>query len=118
RCGWLDAVALDYSSYLNGFTSIAVTKLDVLDSFEEIKVCEAYDLNGKLTKYLPDTKGQEEAKPVFKTFKGWKTDTTGCRRFEDLPKEAQTYVKAIGEYAHCKVSYVSVGPERDQIIIL
>ena len=118
RCGWLDAVALDYSSYLNGFTSIAVTKLDVLDSFEEIKVCEAYDLNGKITKYLPDTKGQEEAKPVFKTFKGWKTDTTGCRRFEDLPKEAQEYVKAIGEYAHCKVSYVSVGPERDQIIIL
>lgn len=118
RCGWLDAVALDYSSYLNGFTSIAVTKLDVLDSFDEIKVCEAYDLNGKITKYLPDTKGQEEAKPIFKTFKGWKTDTTGCRRFKDLPKEAQEYVKAIGKYAHCKVSYVSVGPERDQIIIL
>jgi len=118
RCGWLDAVALDYSSYLNGFTSIAVTKLDVLDSFDEIKVCEAYELNGKTTKYLPDTKGQEQAKPVFKTFKGWNTDTTKCRRFEDLPKEAQVYVKAIGEYAHCKVSYVSVGPERDQIIIL
>ena len=118
RCGWLDAVALDYSSYLNGFTSIAVTKLDVLDSFDEIKVCEAYELDGKVTKYLPDTNGQERAKPIFKTFKGWKTDTTGCRRWEDLPKAAQDYVKAIGEYAHCPVSYVSVGPERDQIIIL
>lgn len=118
RCGWLDAVALDYSSYLNGFTSIAVTKLDVLDSFEEIKVCEAYELDGKVTKYLPDTNGQERAKPIFKTFKGWMRDTTGCRRWEDLPKAAQEYVKAIGEYAHCPVSYVSVGPERDQIIIL
>ena len=118
RCGWLDAVALDYSSYINGFTSIAVTKMDVLDSFDEIKVCEAYDIDGKITRYLPDTKGQEKAKPVWKVFKGWKCDTTGCRKWEDLPKEAQEYVKAIGEYAHCPVSNVSVGPERDQIIIL
>ena len=118
RCGWLDAVALDYSSYINGFTSIAVTKLDVLDTFEEIKVCVAYDLDGEQTVYLPDTKGQEMAKPVFKTFKGWMMDTTKCRKWEDLPKAAQEYVKAIGEYAHCPVSYVSVGPERDQIIIL
>jgi len=118
RCGWLDAVALDYSSYINGFTSIAVTKLDVLDTFDEIKVCVAYELDGQTTTYLPDTKGQERAKPVFKTFKGWKTDTTGCRKWEDLPKAAREYVKAIGEFAHCPVSCVSVGPERDQIIIL
>ncbi|MBQ3316672.1 MAG: adenylosuccinate synthase [Spirochaetales bacterium] len=118
RCGWLDAVALDYSSYLNGFTSIAVTKLDVLDSFEKIKVCEAYEIDGEITRYLPDTDGQERAKPIFRTFKGWQCDTTKCRRWEDLPREAQEYVRAIGEYAHCKVSYVSVGPERDQIIIL
>ncbi len=78
----------------------------------------AYDLDGEQTVYLPDTKGQEMAKPVFKTFKGWMTDTTKCRKWEDLPKAAQEYVKAIGEYAHCPVSYVSVGPERDQIIIL
>jgi len=118
RCGWLDAVALDFSSYINGFTSIAVTKLDVLDTFEEIKVCEAYELDGEITRYLPDTEGQERAKPIFRTFKGWMQDTTKCRRWEDLPREAQEYVKAIGEYAHCPVSYVSVGPERDQIIIL
>ena len=118
RCGWLDAVALDFSSYMNGFTSIAVTKLDVLDSFDEIKVCEAYELDGEITRYLPDTKGQERAKPIFRTFKGWKTDTTKCRTWNDLPKEAKAYVKAIGEYAHCPVSHVSVGPERDQIIIL
>ena len=118
RCGWLDAVALDFSSYINGFTSIAVTKLDVLDTFEEIKVCEAYELDGEITRYLPDTEGQERSKPIFRTFKGWMQDTTKCRRWEDLPREAQEYVKAIGEYAHCPVSYVSVGPERDQIIIL
>ncbi len=118
RCGWLDAVALDFSSYINGFTSIAVTKLDVLDTFEEIKVCEAYELDGEITRYLPDTEGQERAKPIFRTFKGWMQDTTKCRRWEDLPREAQEYVRAIGEYAHCPVSYVSVGPERDQIIIL
>lgn len=118
RCGWLDAVALDFSSYMNGFTSIAVTKLDVLDSFDEIKVCEAYELDGEITRYLPDTNGQERAKPIWRTFKGWKTDTTKCRTWKDLPKEAKAYVKAIGEYAHCPVSCVSVGPERDQIIIL
>ena len=118
RCGWLDAVALDFSSYMNGFTSIAVTKLDVLDSFDEIKVCEAYELDGEITRYLPDTNGQERAKPIWRTFKGWKTDTTKCRTWKDLPKEAKSYVKAIGEYAHCPVSCVSVGPERDQIIIL
>ena len=118
RCGWLDAVALDFSSYINGFTSIAVTKLDVLDTFEQIKVCEAYELDGGITRYLPDTEGQERAKPIFRTFKGWMTDTSKCRRWEDLPREAQEYVRAIGEYAHCPVSYVSVGPERDQIIIL
>lgn len=118
RCGWLDAVALDFSSYLNGFTSIAVTKLDVLDTFEEIKVCEAYQLDGAVTRYLPDTQGQERAKPIFRTFKGWMCDTTKCRKWEDLPKAAQDYVTAIGQYAHCPVSYVSVGPERDQIIIL
>lgn len=118
RCGWLDAVALDFSSYLNGFTSIAVTKLDVLDSFDEIKVCEAYELDGTTTRHLPDTKGQERAKPVYRTFKGWKTDTTRCRTWQDLPREAQAYVEAIGQYAHCPVSLVSVGPERDQIIVL
>ena len=118
RCGWLDAVALDYSSYLNGFTSIAVTKLDVLDSFETIKVCEAYELDGQVTKYLPDTKGQERAKPIFKEFKGWMCDTSKARKWEDLPKAAQDYVKAIEKYAGVPVKYVSVGPERDQIIIL
>ena len=118
RCGWIDAVALDYSSYLNGFTSIAVTKLDVLDSFETIKVCEAYELDGQVTKYLPDTKGQERAKPIFKEFKGWMSDTSKARKWEDLPKAAQDYVKAIEKYAGVPVKYVSVGPERDQIIIL
>ncbi|MCQ2413091.1 MAG: adenylosuccinate synthase [Sphaerochaetaceae bacterium] len=118
RCGWLDAVALDFSAYMNGFTGIAITKLDVLDTFETIKVCEAYELDGQVTKYLPDTKGQERAKPIFKEYKGWMCDTTKARKWEDLPKEAQDYVKAIEKYIGVPVKYVSVGPERDQIIIL
>lgn len=118
RCGWLDAVALDFSAYMNGFTGIAITKLDVLDTFETIKVCEAYEVDGQVTKYLPDTKGQERAKPIFKEYKGWMCDTTKARKWEDLPKEAQDYVKAIEKYIGVPVKYVSVGPERDQIIIL
>lgn len=118
RCGWLDAVALDFSAYMNGFTGIAITKLDVLDTFETIKVCEAYEIDGQVTKYLPDTKGQERAKPIFKEYKGWMCDTTKARKWEDLPKEAQDYVKAIEKYIGVPVKYVSVGPERDQIIIL
>lgn len=118
RCGWFDSVAANYSCWINGFTDLAITKLDVLDSFETIKVCTGYILDGKEIDYLPDTYLQDKAKPIYKEVKGWMCDTTKCRKFSDLPKNAQDYVSLLGKLTNCKISYVSVGPERDQLIIL
>ncbi len=92
RCGWFDAVAADYSCWINGFTGIAITKMDILDHFDTIKVCIAYDIDGERVEYLPETALQEKAKPIYKEFKGWKCDTSNARKWEDLPKAAQDYV--------------------------
>ncbi|MGE4584617.1 MAG: adenylosuccinate synthase [Sphaerochaeta sp.] len=118
RCGWFDAVAADFSCWINGFTSLALTKLDVLDGFEKIKVCTAYRVNGEIINYLPETALQEIAEPIYEEFDGWMADTTGARKWEDLPKNAQIYCKRLGELVGCPIKYISVGPERDQIIIL
>lgn len=117
RTGWFDAVAVDFAAWVNGFTCIALTKLDVLDSFEKIKVCVAYDIDGKRTSYLPDTKGQEKAKPIYETFDGWMCDTTKARTWDDLPKNAQKYILSLEKFCLCPIKYVSVGPERNQIVI-
>ena len=118
RCGWFDAVATSFSCWINGFTGIAVTKLDVLDTFETIKICTGYHINGELVTDLPDTAGQEQAEPVYEEVPGWMTDTTEARTWEDLPKAAQDFVNRIAELTGAPVVFVSVGPERDQIIIL
>lgn len=118
RCGWFDAVAADYSCWINGFTGIAITKLDILDHFDTIKVCTAYEVNGEVINYLPETALQEVAKPIYKEFKGWKCDTSKARKWEDLPKEAQDYCTEIGKLVGAPIKFISVGPERDQIIIL
>jgi len=118
RCGWFDAVAADYSCWINGFTNIAITKLDILDHFDTIKVCTAYEINGEVVNYLPETALQEIAKPIYKEFKGWKSDTTNARKWKDLPIEAQDYCTEIGKLVGAPIKFVSVGPERDQIIIL
>ncbi len=118
RCGWFDAVAADYSCWINGFTDIAITKLDILDHFDTIKVCTAYEVNGEVINYLPETALQEIAKPIYKEYKGWKCDTSNARKWEDLPKEAQDYCLEIGKLVGARIKFISVGPERDQIIIL
>lgn len=118
RCGWFDCVALNYSSFINGFTSIAITKLDVLDHFEKIKLCIAYELNGKTITQLPSTYDQERAKPIYKEFKGWLCDTSKARDFDELPENAKIYINAIKELTGSKISYISVGPERDQLIVM
>ncbi len=118
RCGWFDAVAADYSCWINGFTALALTKLDVLDTFEKIKVCTAYRVNGEVITYLPETAQQEIAEPIYEEFDGWMTPTTEARKWEDLPPKAQAYCKRLGELVGCPIKYISVGPERDQIIIL
>ncbi len=118
RCGWFDAVAASFSCWVNGFTSIAVTKLDVLDTFETIKICTGYMIDGELVTDLPDTAGQEKAEPIYEEVPGWMSNTTEARTWEDLPKEAQSFVNRIAELTGAPMKFISVGPERDQIIIL
>jgi adenylosuccinate synthase len=115
RCGWFDAVACRYASRLNGCDELALMKLDVLDGFEEVKICVAYELDGVEIDYLPQN--LDDAKPVYRSFKGWEK-SVGARRFEDLPQEAQEYVKVIEEITKTKVGIISTSPEREDTIIL
>ncbi|MEK6658621.1 MAG: adenylosuccinate synthase [Campylobacterota bacterium] len=115
RCGWFDAVACRYASRLNGCDELALMKLDVLDGFSEVKVCVAYELDGMQIDYLPEN--LDSVKPIYKSFKGW-DKSKGARKFEDLPKEAQDYIKAIEEITKTKVGIISTSPERDDTIIL
>ncbi len=118
RCGWFDGVAIGYAAWLNGFTGIAVTKVDVLDTFETLKICVGYRLDGQILDYVPDTGTQELVEPVYETWPGWLSDTSKARTWEDLPQEAQAYVRRLGELAGVPIRFVSVGPERDQIIVM
>jgi adenylosuccinate synthase len=115
RCGWFDAVACRYASRLNGCDELALMKLDVLDGFSEVKVCVAYELNGAQIDYLPAN--LDDVKPIYKSFKGW-GKTEGARKFEDLPKEAQDYIRAIEDITKTKVGIISTSPEREDTIIL
>ncbi len=119
RCGWFDAVVASYSKQVNGFTSLALTKLDVLDDLETIKICVAYRYNGELITYFPsDLSVLEKCEPVYEELPGWKQDTTKISDFSLLPKNAQNYVKRIGELSKTPVEMVSIGAERTQIIRL
>jgi len=115
RCGWFDAVATRYASRLNGCDELALMKLDVLDGFDEVKVCIAYEFDGVEIDYLPSD--LESVTPIYKTFKGW-DNSVGVRRFEDLPATAQEYVKIIEEISQTKVGIISTSPEREDTIIL
>ena len=116
RVGGFDAVASRYGVMMQGATEIAVTKLDVLSYLEEIPVCEAYEVDGKLTTDFPMGEELKRAKPVYRMHPGWKCDISGCRKFEDLPENAQKYVRYLEQAAGCKISYVSVGAEREAYI--
>jgi adenylosuccinate synthase len=110
RCGWFDAAVGKYSCRINGFSSIVITKLDVLDDLDEIKICTHYE-NGN----FPEI-GLSEAIPHLVTLKGWKTDITKCKRYETLPREAKVYLETISNLLETKISHVSVGKDRSQII--
>ena len=118
RCGWFDAVAASFSCWINGFTHIALTKLDILDTFEELKICTGYMIDGQLVTDLPDTIGQEKAEPVYETWEGWMESTEEARTWDDLPAKAQAYLNRLAELTGAQIKYISVGPERDQIIIM
>lgn len=115
RCGWFDAVACRYASRLNGCDDLSIMKLDVLDGFDEIQVCVAYEVNGEVIDYFP--LDLENVKPVYKTFPGW-DKTEGVRRFEDLPVTAQEYLRALEELTQTKIGMISTSPDRNDTITL
>ena len=119
RCGWLDAFMLRYSVRLNSLDSIAVTRLDVLDQMKKIKMCVGYKIDGMEIKQIPASlKLLGKVEPVYESFNGWMCDTTGCRKFEDLPQAAQKYLRRLSEVAGVELGIVSVGPNREQTIVL
>lgn len=119
RCGWFDAVATRYAAELNGFNSVALTKLDVLDALEEIKVCVGYEIDGKRIETFPAVSlDLAKIKPIYETLEGWKSDTLGITNFDDLPEKAKTYVNFLSDSIGVEIGLISTGPERDQTIIL
>ena len=115
RCGWLDLPALKYAIRLNGVNSLALTKLDVLSGLEEIKVCTAYKLEGKVVKHFPALlKDFQKLQPLYKTFKGWKKELSSIQSKGELPKEAAHYIDYISRELKTEVSVLSVGPSRSQ----
>ena len=119
RCGWFDAVLVRHAIEVSGIDGMALTKLDVLDSFEEINICVAYELDGKVIDYFPSSsEEQARIKPVFEKFDGWDNSTFGARLWNDLPAEAIKYVKRIEELTGIPVSLLSTSPERDDTILV
>ncbi len=118
RCGWLDLVALRYTSMINGFTELAITKLDVLSNLTEIKVCTAYELDGRRTQRFPsDLHTLERAVPVYETLPGWNRDISGITSYEQLPAEARDYLDFISHFLEVPSIIVSSGPKREETIL-
>jgi len=119
RCGWFDAVATRYAAELNGFDSVALTKLDVLDALDEVKVCVGYEIEGRRIDTFPAVSKELRAiKPVYETLPGWKSETLGITEFIELPENARRYVEFLSERIGVEIGLISTGPERDQTIIL
>ena len=117
RVAWFDVPATKYGTKLQCATALALTKIDVLSYLDEIPVCIAYEKDGEKTDRFPYTADLDACKPVYQNLKGWKCDVSGARKWEDLPKEAQDYVLFLEEKVGCRIRYVSVGPEREALII-
>ena len=119
RCGWFDGVLVRQTIKVSGINGIALTKLDVLDELEEIKMCVAYELDGKQVDYLPAAvDDQLKVKPIYKSFKGWKSSTKKIKNFEKLPENAKIYIKELEKFIETKVSSISTSPERNDTILI
>ena len=119
RCGWFDGVLVRQTIKISGINGIALTKLDVLDELDEIKMCTKYEVNGKEMDYLPAAvEDQLKVKPIYKTFPGWKTPTNGIKNLESLPENAKKYIYALEDFIGTKVSSISTSPEREDTILL
>jgi len=118
RCGWFDAVILRKAAMLNGLDSMAITKLDVLDTLEQIKICTAYKIDGKVTDEFPDSIAElERVEPIYEIVDGWKEDTTQIKDLDRLPAKARDYLKRLSNLVGCSISIVSVGPDRHQTML-
>lgn len=119
RCGWFDAVIGRYAVRINGMDCMAITKLDVLDELEEIKVCVAYEINGERCEHFPTSARKfAQCRPIYKTLPGWQVSTSECRTLEDLPPQALDYLKFLAELMEVPIAIVSLGASRDQTIIV
>ena len=119
RCGWFDAVLVKQSCVISGINAITLTKIDVLDKFKDLYVCVAYKLNGKKINYFPSAlQDQLKAKPIYKKFNGWLSNTKGVRKWNKLPKNAQRYISFIRKFCNVKISSISTSPKREDTILL
>lgn len=119
RCGWFDAMVVRYAVRVNGLTGVALTKLDVLNDFDTIRICTGYTYNGKTLADLPASLDIfEQCQPVYEEVPGWKSDISSARSFDELPENARAYVKQLEKLIDCPIVLVSVGPRRDQTIII
>ena len=119
RCGWYDSVIARYASRVNGFTDLFLTKLDVLTGIGEIPICVAYDVDGVRHDEMPITQSDfHHAVPIYETMPAWDEDISECTTFDELPQKAQDYVRRLEELSGCRISYIGVGPGRDQTIVI
>lgn len=118
RCGWLDAAVIKYAAYINSLDYLAITRLDILDGLDEIKMCVGYECDGtEIKEYPSNLKMLSKVKPIYKTFKCWKEDTSKIREYDKLPKEAKIYLEALSDIVKVKIGIVSVGAARDATIL-
>jgi adenylosuccinate synthase len=116
RCGWIDLVALNFACMINGVTQIVMTKADILDGLEELKVCESYKINGEVSKQVPFQMNKMEIDANYKLFEGWNTDISNISSYENMPKQMNTYIDYINNYLNVPVKYISNGPGREQLV--
>ena len=118
RCGWIDLVALQFACMINGVTQIIMTKADILDSLDELKVCNGYKINGEEKSYVPFQMNRVAIEPIYKSFKGWNRDITALRDFENLPVEMKEYIGFLDNFLGVPVKFISNGPQRDHLVVV
>jgi len=117
RCGWFDAVAARFSTRINGFTGTAITRLDILDDFEQVKICVGYELDGDTINYFPaNVVALERCQPIYEELSGWQAPTSHIRQYDKLPAEARQYIARLEELTSCPINLICVGPEREETI--
>ena len=118
RCGWLDIVMLRYAVSVNGLSEMMLTKMDILSGLDELKLAVAYEIDGERYEYPPVTNELlERANPIYETVSGWQEDLSSCREYSQLPLAAQGYIERVAELCDVPINSVSVGPERDQLVL-